>query len=105
IAATIIAIAALAPLAIADPAGHRHDYLATLRRERVSAIPPDLRDHAEIKQFDRLYGNPFVTSALTSSSSFNWSAAGIGAGAAAAVVVLLGGAAVLVLRRRTRIAI
>jgi hypothetical protein len=96
------ALAALvAPIAQADPARHMHDYLAA----RSSAIPHDIRDHAQIKDLIAGYPNASATAVSPTHSSFSWSDAGLGAGASAAALLLFGATAAVALRRRRNLAL
>jgi hypothetical protein len=95
------ALALLAPVALADPTQHPHDYLATLKQERASAQPPDVRYHAEMKQLMALYGNPWARTATTT-AGFSWADAGIGAGTTIGGLLILGTATALVVRRRNQ---
>lgn len=89
----------LAPMAQADPPRHMHDYLAAT--QTVSAVPPDVRDHAQIKQIIALSGN----AGPSPRSSFNWTDAGIGAGTTAGGMLILAAATAFTLRRRVRLAL
>jgi len=97
---TVALAALLAPIAQADPARHMHDYLAAVGTERPSAIPHDIRDHAEIRQLIRS-----SVSAPATRSSFSWGDAGLGAGASAVVFLLAGGTAAVAFRRRRSLAL
>jgi hypothetical protein len=100
-AAAALLAALAAPLAKADPARHMHDYLATTSAAQISAVPPDIRDHAEIRQLVASPENESSTPGRR--SSFSWGDAGIGAAISAAA--LLAGAGTLRIRRRASLAL